>query len=454
MASKLYTVDPTSGKVSLNLHSGQSRAWVSKARYVIVIAGTQGGKTSFGPWWLEREVNLCGRGDYLAVSSSYDLFKLKMLPEIREVFEHILKIGRYWSGDKIIELADPATGRFMAQRVDDPMWGRIILRSASAEGGLESATAKAAWLDEMGQDDFPVSAWQAIERRISLNRGRVLGTTTPYNLGWMKQLLYDPWVKGNKSIDVISFASTLNPSFSKEEFEEQREKLPEWKFKMFYMGQFTKPAGLIYQDFRDWDRDAPPPGQLPGHKVKRFKIPAHWERIVGIDPGGVNTAKTWLAHDPDLNVYYLYRSALTGNKSTPEHAEECREVVRQESGDVMTVSGAVRMIPRVRGYYVGAKSETQVRLDYASAGLHPIFEPPVADVEAGIDRVIALFKTNRLFVFDDLLDMLGELLTYSRVTDTMGNVQEEIKDKAKFHLLDSLRYAAAGASRPRGVGFA
>jgi hypothetical protein len=428
----LYEV--VDGKVKLNLHAGQSRAWTSDKRFVMVIAGTQGGKTSFGPWWLNKEISLRGPGDYIAATSSFGLFKLKMLPEMRQVFEHVLGIGRYWSGDKIIELADPVTREFKAKRVDDPMWGRIILRSAAAEGGLESATAKGAWLDELGQDDFPVSAWEAVLRRIALNRGRVLGTTTPYNLGWLKRLIVDPWKKGASDIDVIQFPSTMNPLFTEEEFESARGKLPEWKFRMFYMGEFSKPAGMIYSDFVDAYRED------GGHLVKPFPLPSTWARTLGVDPGAVHTAKIWLAHDPREDVYYLYRSSLEGDKSTPEHVKD--------AVDLANANGEY-----INAWYVGAKAEKQVRMDYSAAGAIPVYEPPVADVEAGIDRVIQLFKERRLFIFDDCLGVLDEIARYSRETDEMGDVLEEIRNKKTFHHLDALRYAAAGASKI-GVLFA
>lgn len=428
----LYEV--VGGKVKLNLHAGQTKAWMSDRRYIFVIAGTQGGKTSFGPWWLQREIARKGPGDYIAATSSYGLFKLKMLPEIRNVFEHVLQIGRYWSGDKIIELADPVTRQFMAKRVDDPMWGRIILRSAAAESGLESATAKGAWLDEVGQEDFTVSAWQAVERRVALNRGRVLGTTTPYNLGWLKQLIVDRWTKGDTSIDVIQFASTMNPLFSQEEFDEAKEKLPDWKFKMFYEGQFAKPAGMIYSDYDDrYQEDG-------GHKVHPFMLPKEWPRTVGIDPGAVHTAKCWLAHDVKNDVYYLYRDSLEGGKSTTQHAHDAIALAKEEGA-------------RVKGWYVGAKPEVQVRLDYQGAGVFPVYEPPVADVEAGIDRVIAMFKTRRLFIFDTCIGTIDEIMSYSRVADEMGGITDEIKNKNRYHHMDALRYAAAGAKK-LGVLFA
>lgn len=230
-------------QVCLNLHTGQGRAWRSDKRFIFVFAGTQGGKTSFGPWWLWNEIQKYGGGDYLAVTASFDLFKLKMLPELRMVFENTLNVGRYWSGDKVLELRENPDVPFQATRADDPMWGRIILRSAQSSGGLESATALAAWLDECGQDGFTLEDWEAVQRRLSLSQGRVLGTTTLYNLGWTKAEIFDRWKEGDPDIEVISFPSYLNPAFPKKEYDRMKDRLPEWRFSMFYKGEFARPAG-------------------------------------------------------------------------------------------------------------------------------------------------------------------------------------------------------------------
>jgi hypothetical protein len=190
------------------------------------------------------------------------------------VFENLLQKGRWWAGDKVIELRDPDTGQFWATRSDDPMWGRIILRSAASGGGLEASTAKAAWLDECGQDEFPLTVWEAVQRRLSLAEGRVLGTTTPYNLGWLKTDIYDPWEEGDPDIDVISFPSTMNPAFPQREFDRVETRMQAWRFGMFYRGQFTKPAGLIYDCFT---------GDM---LCEPFEIPDDWTRYVGVDFGG------------------------------------------------------------------------------------------------------------------------------------------------------------------------
>lgn len=392
------------GKAQLHLHAGQTKAWDSKRRFVFIVAGTQSGKTSFGPWLLWRETQTKGPGDYLAVTATYDLFKLKMLPEMQRVFCEMLTGWTWQASDRVIVSDDGKT--------------RIILRSANAPGGLESATAKAAWLDECGQDDFKLESWEAVQRRLSLSQGRVFGTTTPYNLGWLKTEIYDKWRAGNPDYDVVQFKSIMNPRFPREEYERAKATLPRWKFEMFYNGEFSRPAGLIYEDFIDDYREN------GGHLVHPFDIPPHWPRYVGVDFGAVHTADIWIAENPDAEIYYLYREGLNGNMTTVEHGARVQKLAHGEN---------------VVRYTGGARSETQQRMDWRAAGV-PIQESPIIDVEAGIDRVIALFKGKRLFVFDNCRQTREQLNTYSRVLDDAGQPTEKIKDKETFHLLDGLRY--------------
>lgn len=425
----LWSVD-SEGRLTLNFHVGQSRAMRSRHRFTFFIAGSQAGKTSLGPWWLWQEIRRCGAGDYLAVTATYDLFKLRMLPALREVLEHQLRLARYWSGDKVLELCDPSTRAFSARRADDPMWGRIILRSASAEGGLESATAKAAWLDECGQDEFTIHAWDAVRRRLALHRGRALGTTTPYNLGWLKTEVYDRWLAGDPAITVVNVPSTANPAFSAAEDEDLRMRLPDWKYRMFHLGLFDRPPGLIFGAYSD---DLRADG---GHRVADFALPPEWPRHVGIDFGAVNTATLWIAHDPEADVFYAYRETLEGEKTTAEH---CRATLDRGHGT------------NVVSYTGGAPSEQQPRWDWGVHGV-PVRRPAVADVEMGIDRVIELFKTRRLYVFESLRILRSQLGSYSRVVDASGQVTEKIKHKEQYHVLDALRYDAADLARGKMTG--
>jgi hypothetical protein len=409
-------------QLRLRLHPGQSRAWRSERRFVIVIAGTQSGKTSFLPWWLAREIQRCGPGDYIAATASFDLFKLKFLPVMRNTFEHLLKNGRYWAGDRVIEIADPEKG-FLAKQASDPMWARIILRSAAAGSGLESATAKAALLDEAGMDEFSVEDWEAVLRRLSLFRGRVLLGTTPYNLGWLKTQVYDRWTEGDSDFEVIQFHSAMNPVFPKEEQERAKRTMPEWRYRMFYEGEFTRPAGMIYPDF---DTEI--------HTCLPFDVPNSWPRYVGVDFGGANTATLILAHDREADRYFVMSEDLSGDRSTVQHVAAVKERL---AGQNLTAA------------WGGAKSETQPRMDWGTAGLE-VLEPRVSDVEAGIDRVTELLKERRLQVFKTCKGLIDEFGSYRRKLDANGQPTEEIENKRAFHRLDALRYVASGLIKSPG----
>lgn len=418
---QLWTVD-AGGTLTVRPHPGQARAFRSQRRFVWMLAGTQGGKTAVGPLWLLREIQTRGAGDYLAVTATFPLLKLKMLPEFLRLFQHTLGLGTWHGTDKVF-----AFRAGVSAADGSPLDGtRVIFGSAANPESLESATANAAWLDEVGQDDFRLGSWEAILRRVALHRGRVLGGTTLYNLGWLKQQVYDAWRAGDPDHEVIQFASTANPAFPPEEYDRARRTLPEWKFNLFYRGAYDRPAGLIYAAFGDTSRED------GGHLVPPFPLPPQWPRYGGIDFGAVNTAKVAVAHDTETNVYYLYREQLDGGKTTAEHAAEAA-----------TWAHGVNWV----SWQGGAKSEVQQRRDWAAAGIR-VREPKVADVESGLDRVIALFKTRRLYVFDSCRGVRDELGTYARVTDEQGNPTTAIKDKATYHRLDALRYLVQALDVP------
>ena len=393
MANELVTLD--GDRLRLSFHPGQTRAWDSERRFVFVIAGTQSGKTSWGPWWLRREIERCGEGDYLAVTATYDLFKLKMLPEMRQVFGEYVRGWEYHKTDRVLYSADRKT--------------RIILRAATSEGGLESATAKAAWLDECGQDDFAVTAWEAVLRRLSLEQGRVLGSTTVYNLGWLKTEVYDRWRAGDPDFEIVQFESVMNPSFPRAEFERARASLPAWKFAMFYQGEFAKPAGLIYDSF-----------ESERHVIVPFEVPDYWPRYGGLDFGGVNTAAVCYAESPQDGALYAIKEYLAGGKTAKEHAATLKNW-------------------GCRLWVGGSKSEGQWRSEFGAAGL-PIREPNISEVEVGIDRVYGCHKRNELFVFDTLTRYLDEKGRYSRELDKGGQPTEKIKNKNDYHVMDAERY--------------
>ena len=396
------------GRLSLDFHRGQWQAWDSTARFVVVLAGTQGGKTSWGPHWLYREIKQRGAGDYLVVTPTYPLLNLKALPEFLHIFETLLGLGHHKKAEKVFQF--DATGEIRTWGKEQEHPTRILFGYATDPESLESATAKAAWLDEAGQNKFKLASFEAIMRRLSLAQGRILITTTPYNLGWLKQKFWDKRHEDD-SIDVIRFDSTENPSFPPEEMERARRDLPRWKFDMFYRAIFTRPAGMIYDCFDEGL-----------NKIARFDIPPDWPRYVGLDFGGVNTAAVFLASKPGTDTYYVYQTYKAGGKTAKEHGRSIHDIE-----------------PRIAYTVGGSKSEGQWRSEFGAGGL-PVGESPVTAVDVGIDRVYGAIKRRELVIFDDLDDLSDEVMSYARELDDMGEPTEKIADKAAFHLLDAVRY--------------
>ncbi len=393
------------GKVRLRQprwHEGQMAALGSKARFIAMLAGSQSGKTVLCPEWLAQEIEAKGAGDYLVGTATYPLMELKLLPEFMLLFRDILQMGEWRQSEKIFQF-----------------WGgkgRIIFFSATNPEAMESATAKAAVLDEAGQAQFQRQTWEAVQRRLATTLGRVLITTSLYySGGWLKHDLYDKWRTGDKDIEVIQFDSTMNPIFTKGEYERIRKTMPAWKFDLMHRGRFSDAVGRVYSMF---DRDA--------RVVKRIPIPKEWFVHVGHDFGLANPAALFVAQDPGTGDFWLFNEYLPGRgRSVAQHVEVFKEITK-----------GYRVYNRLGGNH----QEDEARQAFAAHGW-PIQEPMSSNApNEQIKRVQGLMGLQRLYIFDDLEETLKELESYSyKMTDDY-QVTDEIEDKARYHLLDAMRY--------------
>lgn len=406
--------DITGNKLSLHFHPGQLKVWDSVKRFVVMMAGTQSGKTAFGVHWLHREIIKQGAGDYIVITATFPLLNLKLQPEFLYIFRDILQLGEFKESTRTFTVSKDGECKLFGKVQDTPT--RIIFASATNPEGVESATAKAAWLDEAGQKQFRREAWEAVRRRLSIHQGRALFTTTLYGLGWLKTEVYDKAKAGDADIELVQFDSTLNPAFPVVEYEKAKASMPAWKFDMFYRGQYSKPAGLIYDCFEE------------SQSVKRFTIPDTWSRYVGHDFGPVHTAGLWAAQDPGTGYLYFYREYLTRSKTS---AQDNVQAWKRISGDE-----PIRK--RIGGSGGSQAADEGWRQAYTLSGWQ-ISQPIIESVEVGIDRVYSWVKQKRLFIFNDLLDTLDELQSYSRELDDNYNPTEKIENKEQYHLMDSLR---------------
>ncbi len=435
------------GEATLNFHAGQMRAWNSKKRIILVLAGSQGGKTSFGPFWLLREIAMKGPGDYIVAAPTFKLMSMKLLPEFTRLFKEDMSYGKLTGSGSF-------ANRFLFNDFAcRSMWGhvpkqptQIFFGHAQDPDSLESATAKGIWLDEAGQKKFRLGSWEAVNRRGLIHQARILISTTPYALNWLKFLIYDPWKQAKQQglehprIDVVQFKSIENPTFPREEYDNAKATMPTWKHRMFYDGEFERPAGAIYDCF---DTDT--------HVVKPFLLPDEWPRFVGLDFGGVHTAGVYLAEElrdtglvDDSNQpiygektgrYYVYR----------EYPERARWVSKSSKNHVQEILKGEVMRPTAVG---GAGSEDQWREEFRVGGL-PVKEPPIKEVEVGIDRVYETIKQGQLLIFDTCIGTIDDMQNYSREVDESGEPTEKIEDKNEYHLVDAVRYIIAYLKGPK-----
>jgi len=384
--------------MKVKLHKYQTLAWKSNAKIIALIAGTGGGKTFFGKYWLLREIINNPGEDFLVISPTYNSFVRVILPEVLGLYLTLLK-GNYRAQERILYLKNGS---------------RIFFGSADNPLTLEGVHVKAAWLDEAGQ--MKREAFEVAVRRTGLKNGRILITTTPYGLNWLKTDIYDRFLEGDPDIFVVQFPSTANPSYPVEEVERAKKTLPSWQFEMFYMGRFKRPEGLVYADF-DLKRHLVDPKEIEGRI------------FAGVDFGFNNpSAVVFVVLDDDDRLFVfdlIYERGLTPN-------------------DLINAIKAKDYFEKVEAFYCDP-SEPGIIEQMRREGIYA--QAAEGRVLQGISRVIQRLKTDRLFIFKGLKPILDEIETYR--FKTLGQKDEPVKEND--HALDALRYVVMGIDEKSSI---
>lgn len=418
------------------LHDGQKEAWESESAHIAAIAGSQAGKTCIGPYWVLREIQNAGGGDFLVVGPTFPLMDRKLVPECKSVWEQQYGLGEYKFGRRTFEFTAEGLRKLGVERA------AVFFGFAEDPDSLESMTAVGCWRDETGQSKFSRAAAEAIDRRLAIATkrgfGRILDTTTPYEAGgWYQQDVWDRRGEDVKRLHVVSYKSEDNPTFPVGYVQQQRDKgMPEWRIEMMYYGQYTRPAGAVYDCF---DKDV--------HVVPHFWVPPHWKRCYGIDFGQVHTAVVCAAEHPDEKdsegnpVLYVYHEHFPNKASfTYQHVKTLKAMEQTVMAEFLqTEPGYKGQSGRIRAVG-GARSEKDPRWEWSGSGI-PVEEPWVKELQTGIDRVYACLKRGGLKVMDNCVRTMSGLESYSWELDD-GNepIPGKIKDKDKQHMADAVRY--------------
>ena len=231
---------------TFTLHPGQNLAWKaikdSNIRTVGLFSGIQGGKTIFGTmalrWMLKHDTR--PKTNWIVGAPTYKILRQSTLPTFKKLFTNYL--GEYNGKDECFVMHD---GR--------AVWFRTSTDSDSVEGLPDCAGAI---IDEAGKCSYRF--WVNIQARIGRLLGKAVLCSTWYALNWMYHDLWVPFKNGELTdAFIVSFSSAMNPTFPPEEIERQRKLLSPAEFSRKFLGEPSKPEGLVFPEFGDLNRCEP-----------------------------------------------------------------------------------------------------------------------------------------------------------------------------------------------------
>jgi hypothetical protein len=181
---------------------------------------------------------------------------------------------------------------------------------------------------------------------------------------------------------------------------------------MFYRGRTVKLRTIIYDNFDE-----------KIHVIPRFPIPPTWNRYVGVDFGGTNTAAVFYAEEPVSKKLFCYRIYHEGGQLSLSHATALR---KNETNNLVIFGGAA--------------GEDQWRQEFTVGGMF-VRQPLISDRWLGITIVYACHSRNDIYYFDDLKKIIEQKKKYRRAKDKNSTIiVNKIENEKAFHFLDAERY--------------
>lgn len=272
------------------------------------------------------------------------------------------------------------------------------------------------WFDE----EPPKDVYEECRMRVLDKNGDIFGTMTP-----LKGLtfIYDEiFLNTSNSSDVwyefMEWAD--NPFLDKKEVKKLTETLSDSELESRRYGKFRSDTGLVYTEF---DENV--------HVVEPFEVPYDWQDVLSIDPGLNNPLSChWYCVDYDGNVYVVAEH-YEAKKDVGYHANKINEISdkigwhRDNKGRVTALIDSAAN----QRTLASQKSVTELFYDYGI-----VVNPKVnKDLFAGIARVKEYFKSNKIFIFKNCVNMIREIKGY-----WWGD--GDVPKKKEDHSLDELRY--------------
>lgn len=372
--------------IEINLLPYQKQVVLSDKQIRAIIGGTGTGKTYLLPRWLYIAMLQFPGEEWIVSSPTIPMLKRNPIKYILNFLQEEKITHDYNKTEMVLRLP----------------WGTVYFISAVDADRMQGIHPKGIFGDEAGL--FPVAWWETALQRIAYRGGFIGLLTTPYALNWLKTEVWDKWLEGDPDIELRNPTSWDNPFYPRENIQKAKERLPDWKFRMRFEGQFTKPEGLIYPTYE---------------VVDSFEIPPDWDIFIGMDTGYNNpTAIIWIAADPETETFYIFNE-WKHSKKLPDDIVKALQGYEDRIIYADPENAELLAILRKKGLRIRKAKK---------------------DVLAGITHVQGLFENRKLKVFSSCVKTIDELNSYMWDTDKTG---EFIDKPAKYndHLMDALRYA-------------
>lgn len=372
---------------TVNLFEEQGEAFLCQKQYILICCGVQSGKTFTGAVWARNKMQAFGEFNGLISAPTYKILQQSTMDKLFSLFPELRRF--YKEQKQVIEL---------------PTGGHVFIRSADQPLGIEGMTIHWGWLDEYGQS--PRLAWTVCRSRVSITRGQLMITTTPYALNWLYEDVYEPWLK-HEDIDIgfFTWPSIRNPYFDKDHYRKEKKRLSPEEFQRRYVGEFTRMEGLVYGDFTS-DLIVEPQVVKPIYT------------FAGFDFGYTAPAAILVIQKDKDGHYWVVDEFYKTGKTQEELNKECLFYQAKY---------------KVERWYPDIAEPDRIA-SMRKIGLFCVEEKK--DLIAGMDKVRALFRQKRLHIFKNCRNLIDELQVYH-----FKEGKEEEPEKTKDHACDALRYA-------------
>lgn len=272
------------------------------------------------------------------------------------------------------------------------------------------------WFDE----EPPKDIYEECRMRVLDKNGDIFGTMTP-----LKGLtfIYDEiYLNRSNSPDIwyefMEWAD--NPFLDKKEVKKLTATLSDTELESRRYGKFRSDTGLVYTEF---DENV--------HVIEPFDVPYDWQDVLSIDPGLNNPLSChWYCVDYDGNIYVVAEH-YEAKRDIGYHANKINEISdiigwhRDGKGRIVALIDSAAN----QRTLASQKSVTELFYEYGI-----VANPKVnKDLFSGIARVKEYFKSNKIFIFKNCVNMIREIKGY-----WWGD--GDVPKKKDDHSLDELRY--------------